>query len=304
MNIRTLLGLSAVSVVITQTGSAAILLAGWNEFTTNASLISHVNSPANEGVSGMYNHPTTLFRHTRATDSGGSTDNWYGPDSAARGGMKTGQTPYVGVKNDEIPGSGDPRLNAGYTDPTGFVGNQPGTTMNGRVAVTNDSDLILHNGTQTSYELQSFVFDAFLGDVNKPTAVANIANFTVSHVKGGTTYNYSILAQLGYSGVHSNPVGGLTTGSPADTRFTDNGITIPVPNAIVYGTGSNYVDYVLDLSGFILDPGDTLKVRFNQTGSGAVRLDNAAFIAVPEPSSALLISSLMSLSLLRRRRRA
>ncbi|MFC7338120.1 PEP-CTERM sorting domain-containing protein [Haloferula chungangensis] len=306
MKTKTILGITAAAVASVQTGSADFVLAGWHEFTPNASQISTVNSPANEGVAGLYDDANTVFRHTQATDNGGSTDNWYGPDSLATGGLKTGQSPYAGPQNPETGGPLDPRLAAGYSDPVGFNGAQPGTTMNGRVAVTNDSDILLFNGSADSFKLRSFVFDAFLGEVSAPGASAQFANFTVSILRngGGAAENYSILASQGFTGVHSNPaVAGFNALTPVDTPFAPDAISIPVPNAIVYGTGTNYVDYLVDLQGLTLDPGDAIKIRFNQTGSGAVRIDNAAFIAVPEPSSALALGGILGLGLMGHRRR-
>jgi hypothetical protein len=114
--------------------NASIILAGWHAFTKNDSDREVVTSNANEGVVGVYDAPLTYVAHGN-TGTGGSTDNWYGPDSLENGGMKTQQTAFdtFGEYIFETSDPSGPRMSPGFVDPFGGAnearGIQPGTTM-------------------------------------------------------------------------------------------------------------------------------------------------------------------------------
>lgn len=299
-------------MVLPQLASGAIILAGWHQFTLNTNQFASANSPANEGVAGIYNSAGTVTTHRDTTTStGGSTDGWYGPDSEALGGVRTEQyfaTPAGGYTA-ETTNPANPRLQPAFGGPPAADAafaptNAAGLdNFDGRIARANGTDVTVTNSSQTTYYLQSFVFDAFLGDVSGVGAngVFNVFNFTLLKASTGVPVTYTVTPSFGTTGYNST---GTLAGSGDNTVFNPNGDgSIDVPNAIDYGTGTDYVDYVIDLGGLAFAPGDTFSIGFNQTGTGTVRLDNLALFAVPEPSSVMTLAALVGSGCFFRRRK-
>jgi hypothetical protein len=308
MKKTTIASLMATAMVLPQLASGAIILAGWHQFTNNTNPNITANSPANEGVSGIYDAPSsgTNASHRATTTTGGSTDGWYGPDSTALGGVRTEQpfTAPAGGYTPETTNPAGPRLQPGFngTD-TAFAPSGPGTNFDGRIAAANGTDITVTNGSQDTYYLHSFVFDAFLGDVSAVGAsgIFQAFTFTVTPLVGPPT-TVTVSPSYGVTGYNST---GALAGSPLDTVFPGPALPGPmgVPNAIDYGTGTNYVDYVINLGGLEFAPGATFTIGFVQTGTGTVRLDNLALFAVPEPSSVMTLAALVGSGCFFRRRK-
>src|SRR5690606_29301173 len=93
MKKTTIASLVATAMVLPNIASGAIVLAGWHAFSVNPSDSLSANSAANEGVPGLIDPGSTNISHRETTDSGGSMDGWYGPDSLALGGIQTQQIP-------------------------------------------------------------------------------------------------------------------------------------------------------------------------------------------------------------------
>lgn len=318
-----LTGLIAVAVALPQLASGDIVLAGWHSFTLsgNSTLpvdpnAKPVDSFANEGVAGIISAPGTLIAHKAAISSGGSTDGHYGPDITSDG-AATNQTPFDpnargsngtylsethpanGRSSSSYGGAWVPGDTSATRDP--FLGtaaaSQPGTTMDGSISSTKQTEVFISNGSDTSYTLSSFVFDAFIGH-STPGSIAAISSIVVSFT-GATTDDFSVQLPItrSYSGFNTilNPSQGSDTLKLFDAT---------VSNIVDYGTGTNYLDYVVDLRGFNLEPGALIGFGFNTIGNdGEVRLDNLALLAVPEPGSIMALVGLISSGCFFRRRK-
>lgn len=298
----------ASAMLLPQLASGAILLAGFNEFPT--ALPGNATKPvADEGLLATAAPAANSFAGTRLTApngfsgstgaAGGSYDNWYGPDSEAKGGLKTGQSPFNQTGwTAEVAGA--PRLN--NVNGGGFTPFQPGTTLNGRITNADGTSVFVFNNTQNAIPLESFVFDAFLGDATTgPIDTKTFANFTVTvailDATGGvisSTSNPNISITRAYNGL--NP----QDGSPAGSLKTDPNA---VDNKIDAGTGTDYLDYVVSLGGLTLPVNGSFQIQFNTGGNGVVRLDNLALFAVPEPSSVMTLAALVGSGCFFRRRK-
>lgn len=304
MKKTTIASLMATAIVLPQLASGAILIAGWHSFIPATDPPgTPAFSSANEGMGPIIGAATTFISYTSATNTGGSTDGWYGPDNTPLGGVRTEQ-PFVAPApgyTAETTNPAGPRLQPGFngTD-TAFA---PVTgNFDGRIASTNGVDIRISNpvGSGINLDLQSFVFDAFLGDVSDLNATAQFGQFVIT-ISGVNPSSNFILPSYGVTGYNST---GAQAGFALNTPFGPSSPTsISVPNAIDFGTGTNYVDFVVNLSGLTLNPGQSIKIGFNQTGTGTVRLDNLALFAVPEPSSVMTLAALVGSGCFFRRRK-
>lgn len=328
--IKTSLGLTAAAALVAPAASGSlILLAGFNKFDDNpaGATANFTKSGADEGLLAA-NSSITFVGGARggSSDTGGSTDNWYGPEPASGDtrGIETNQDPF-----NTSTGGTNPTLNDPYvfeTDPTAgerldpnypVVGTAPAlngaptpsnlspsgtsSTANGRIRNLNGTDLFVINSLPDTIELGYLLFDSFVGDASTGTnSRGSFEQFTIGISRapgsslGDITEEVSVIA--GYAGVNS--LSGTPFNGPLPSP-TD------VENEIDYGVGTNYLDYVVDLRGYELAPNDELTIGFNFTGiDGAVlRGDNFALVAIPEPSSALALGGLLGLTLLGSRRR-
>jgi hypothetical protein len=286
----------------------SITLAGFHQFN-NSEGSATTKIGADAGTLGAANitfgarvGQTTRISSANGTESsGGSTDGYYGPD-AANGGIPTGQAPIFSESyQPEVPGPTDPRLSPSYAfgapNPSA-----PGTVMDGFAANLNGVDFYAANSSGITYNLDRFMFDAFLGDPSQFSATAVFEAFTVRVLRAnGTSSSFSRNVSQGFAGVHS------TGGELLDQPLNLAGGKFPVNNQLDYGFGTNYLDYGFSLAGISLNPGDVLQVRFNVTGVGAVvRGDNFLVTAlepvVPETSNIVALGALFGLGLMSRRR--
>ncbi|TWT66124.1 PEP-CTERM sorting domain-containing protein [Allorhodopirellula solitaria] len=323
MKIRHLAVLSLASCLglAPQTASAE-LLAGFHQFDEVTQVgVGYTKAGADEGIFAAL---SSITYNTGSTNTGGSTDNWYGPDGSyvypgapgawapASGGALTGQTPIAanspGTINPpyvfETTNPAGPRLDPTYgggsipVPPNQIGGND--STADGRIRSFNGTDVQIENNTSTIYRLDTFVFDAFVGDVSTAGAEVNMEDFVLTYFGAdGSTSSAFVNVTEGYAGYNTQ------SGEDVNEALGD---PLLVNNEIDYGFGTNYLDFVVDLNGFILNPGDIVSIGLNSTAiNGTARGDNFAFFgtptAVPEPSSALAIGALVSLGALIRRRK-
>jgi hypothetical protein len=269
-------------------GAGNILLAGFHEF--NAGFTGKTGADQ-----GLFTGGGTRITASDTSNNGGSTDGFYGPDTL---GIATNQGPFnTSGYLFETSSLSDPRLLPGYAagapNPSA-----PGTFMNGQVLDLGGADLFVQNTSTTTYNLDALYFDSFLGD-NSVNTTLNMGSFIVS-ISGGARPSFSFPRNVtsGFAGYHSQ------SSVPLDGALTPVSGQYLIDNQIDYGFGTNYSDYVLDLTGVELRPNETIQVRFNILGlDAAARGDNFALVAVPEPSSALLaFGGLLATGFLRRRR--
>lgn len=305
-----ILSFAAIVGLAPHTASAE-LLAGFHKFDT----VTGVGYEKTGADKGTFAANATISYDTGSTNTGGSTDNWYGPDgtnvydgtnTGVVGGHITNQTPFAANTTNplyvfETTGPADPRLNPVFginapTPPNMIDGND--STGDGRINGFNGTDITMTNVTSQVYRLDSFVFDAFVGGVTDPAAFVNIEDFVLVYQGfDGSTFSQAIGVSAGYAGYHSQTGEGLN--SPLLNPLIVN-------NQIDYGIGMNYFDYVVNLDGLIMNPGDSVSIGLNSTAnSGMARGDNFAFFgtAVPEPSSVLAIAAVLGLGVWKRRRK-
>ena len=309
MKAKTLFGAAAAAVVTTQACSAdLILLAGFNKFEDQSNGVL-VQKAADEG---LFSATSEMSYRGGSTSTGGSTDNFYGSEVGV--GVMTNQLPF----NTTTSGT-NPTINGPYVfedDPSGadrLVSTyspipQPSnvapdgvtsSTANGRIRNMNGADLVVTNDSMETYFLRYLVFDSFVGDVSTNTnSTGTLEPFTVNLVRGGISVStVGVLPSIGYAGHNS------LSGEAVDTPLANPN---SVNNLIDFGTGTNYLDYIVDLGGIEFAPGDRVEIGFNYTSSngGILRGDNFAVLAtIPEPSSALALGGLLGLGLLSSRRR-
>lgn len=310
-----ILGVAAFTCLAPRNASAE-LLAGFHQFDLVTQIgVGFTKVGADEGT---FAAASTITYNTGSSNIGGSTDNWYGPDgtnvyngtnTGVVGGQITNQTPFAanspGTTNPpyvfETTGPADPRLAPGFginapTPPTKIGGND--STGDGRIRSFNGTDVQIENNTNIVYRVNSFVFDAFIGDVPGDGSVVNMENFVLTYFGADDTTSSQIVSvTAGYAGYH------MQSGEGLNSPLTN---PLVVSNQVVYGPGMNYIDYVVNLNGFILNPGDIISIGLNSTSlGGTARGDNFAFLgtAIPEPSSALAIAALLGLGALTRLRK-
>ncbi|TWU16706.1 PEP-CTERM sorting domain-containing protein [Allorhodopirellula heiligendammensis] len=321
MKIRhlTILSLAACASLIPRSASAE-LLAGFHQFDLVTQVgVGYTKAGADEGV---FAATSSITYNTGSTDTGGSTDNWYGPDGSlaypgpagawtpASGGAMTNQTPIAANSPGTVNGpyvfeATNPaglRLAPGYATnaptPPNTIGGAD-STADGRIRSFNGTDVQIENSTSTTYRLDSFVFDAFVGDVSTAGAIVNMEDFVLTYFGAdGSTSSANVSVSAGYAGYNTQ------SGEDVNEALAN---PLIVNNQIDYGVGTNYLDYVVNLNGFLLKPGDIISIGLNATAvGGTARGDNFAFFgtAVPEPSSTLALGMLFGIGAwnLRRKR--
>lgn len=303
MNMRFIAAMILVAATcsVSQTAIAGTLLVGFNKFSDEARGRSITKSSADEGV---FAASSTITYCLGSTSTGGSVDNWYGPDSAASGGHITNQTPFDGASNgaylSEAQG-GNARSNASYakTAPTPSMTTAGGgsSSANGRILSLNGTDIFVTNNSNASYRIDTLLFDSFLGGVSNNSQNLSFTKFTFTTFRNdGSMATSNFTVTKSFAGVN------MQSGESTNQAMSDPNL---VNNMIDFGVGTNYIDYVVDLGGLILRPGDSFSLGFNVIGSGLARGDNFAIIGthLPEPMTALAFGGLLGLGLLDRRRR-
>ncbi|TWT66123.1 PEP-CTERM sorting domain-containing protein [Allorhodopirellula solitaria] len=291
-------------IVLSPGAAAGTLLVGFHQFG-DASRGSSITR--NHGDEGVFAASSTITYNGGSTSTGGSTDNYYGADNASSIGFQTNQTPFdpvADVTNGpylyEVSG-GNARQNSSYAasapQPSNTTGSGAVTTADGRVRNLNGTDLYVRNDTSSAYLIDRLLFDSFLGDVSDNSQRGILGQFPVTIFRNdGTIPSRNLSVTQGFAGYN------MQSGESVDQSMTNPNL---VDNLIDYGVGTNYMDYVVELGGFILNPGEAFTVGFNVIGSGVARGDNFAIVGrpVPEPMTALAFAGMLGMGVLGRRRR-
>ncbi len=289
---------------LSHTASAGTLLVGFHKFGDFARGKSVTRNPADEGV---FAASSTITYNGGSTSTGGSTDNYYGADSASKFGFKTNQTPFdlvTDVSNGPYlyeASGGNARQSASYAANAPTPANTTSTgavsTADGRIRNLNGTDIYLTNSSDTPYLIDRLLFDSFLGDVSNNSQKAAFTKFPVSIFRNdGSLPSFNVKVSQGFAG--DNMQTGEAVNQPLSNPMLIN-------NRVDYGVGTDYMDYVVELGGFILNPGESFSIGFNVVGNGVARGDNFAIIGrpVPEPRTAFVFAVMLGLGVVGRQRK-
>jgi hypothetical protein len=127
--------------------------------------------------------------------------------------------------------------------------------------------------------------------------ITNAASASIT-VTNNTATDYPLVSLLfdGTATASANPVTYNIAWETSDGQVGSESVGTSTVDGI------NYVDFLVDLSGFFLNAGESITFSWAGSTAGA-RLDNIALVAVPEPAGVMAIGCLLGSGLLLRSRR-